>query len=413
MSQTNLLVAQSGGPTAAINASLSGVIRRALELDGISHVYGALNGISGLLEGKIIDIGSQIRREEDLSLLASTPAMALGSCRQRLPDPEEDDTPYRSAAAIFDRLGIGCFFYIGGNDSMDTALKLSRYFTNIGSDIRVIGIPKTIDNDLPVTDHTPGYGSAAKFVATALTEIINDCRIYTVPAVTIVEAMGRHAGWLTAAAAVPSHFGFSAPDLVYLPEIPFDIAAFLIDVREKLKQHHTVVVTVSEGIKTKDGAFVCSLRCSSKHDAFGHLQLSGAAEYLEQLVKQEIGCKTRSVELNVLQRCASHAASRCDLDEAARIGSDAVDFALGGATGQAAVFTRVSDEPYLVRTDLCDLAKLANLEKTFPLEWIDEKNHFIREEGIRYILPLIRGSVQPAGNGYLPTFFTFDTSEYV
>ncbi len=404
------LVAQSGGPTAAINATLAGVIRQCLASDGVERVYGSLNGIEGLLEERIIRLDDQIGSEDDLALLAATPSMALGSCRHRLPEPTEKPEVYARILSILQRFGIGYFFYIGGNDSMDTAHKLSGYFVSVGADIRVIGLPKTIDNDLPVTDHTPGYGSAARYVAGTMAELYRDCSIYNVPAVTIVEIMGRHVGWLTAAAAVPRAFGLPAPHLVYLPEVAFDIDRFLADVRGCLAQQNCVLVAVSEGIHTAEGTFVCDIETSTIVDAFGHRQLSGAGKALEHLVRREIGCKVRAVELNILQRCAGQLASACDREEAARAGRAAVQAALGGETGKLVYIRRLSNEPYRSEMDLCPLEDVANHEKAVPLGWINENGNGVTGEALAYILPLIRGRAEVPDGEYLPRHFAFDHS---
>ena len=407
----NALVAQSGGPTAAINATLAGVIGQCMaSTDSIGMIYGALNGIEGLLEERILNLGGQIRGGEDLALLAATPAMALGSCRHRLPSVEQDIGVYRKIHAIFQKYDIGYFFYIGGNDSMDTAQKLSAYFAGVGADIRVIGLPKTIDNDLPVTDHTPGYGSAARYVAGTMVELLRDCSIYNLPSVTIVEMMGRHVGWLTAAAAVPRQFGLPAPQLVYLPEVPFAVERFLGDVRACLAEQKCVLVAISEGLRTAEGVFVCDLEASAATDAFGHRQLSGAGKALEHIVRREIGCKVRSVELNILQRCAGQVASACDREESEQVGRDAVRAALAGHTGKLVYLRRLSDEPYQSETGLCALEQVANHEKAFPSAWINPEGNGVTAEAMGYILPLIRGAAPGPVGEYIPRHFEFDRS---
>lgn len=405
----NVMVAQSGGPTAAINASLAGVIGQCRRESEIDKIYGAINGIEGLISGHIVDIGEAVG--DDLELLARTPAMALGSCRYRLADHKDAAADYKKAAAIFEQYQIGAFFYIGGNDSMDTADKLTEYLANRLPGVRVIGIPKTIDNDLPITDHTPGFGSAAKFVATAMLEIIRDCSIYPVNSVTIVEVMGRHAGWLTAAASLPNYFGSGAPQLTYLPEVPFDPGKFIVEIRSLLSREKSVIVAVSEGIKTADGCHLCHTGKNSEDDAFGHMQLSGAGKCLERLVSEQIGCKVRSVELNILQRCASHCASQTDLDEAMRAGEEAVKAACAGQTGKLVAIKRLSDVPYTTEFSLCDLCEVANKEKLFPLEWINRSGNGVTPAAYEYILPLIKGSVEPMTDGYLPKHFVLKKSK--
>lgn len=404
----NVLVAQSGGPTTAINATLAGVIKGALESERIEQIYGSLNGIEGVLHGRIIDIRRSIQSQADLKLLSVTPAMALGSCRFRLPKYESDPAIFETIGDVFERLQIGYFFYIGGNDSMDTAHKLSDYFAQIGRDIRVIGIPKTIDNDLPVTDHTPGFGCAAKYIATAMAEIIRDCEVYLVPSITIVEIMGRNAGWLTAAAALPNAVGESAPHLVYLPEAPFDAAQFLEDVKEQQRKHKCVIVAVSEGVKNPDGTYAAETFQSGKVDAFGHKYLSGVGKYLETLVSEKIGCKVRSIELNVLQRCAAHIASKTDIDESVRIGAAAVTAALGGETGKFMMFRRVSDNPYAIKVETCEVALVANQEKVVPKEWINDRGNHVTNEVFTYLMPLIQGSCEIPLKDGLPVHFQFD-----
>ena len=404
----NLLIAQSGGPTSAINASLSGIIQEAMRHSEIGEIYGAVNGIEGVLDRKIIELKSQFPTQKEFELLECTPAMALGSCRFRLPALDDKPSVYDEISAIFEEYNIGYFFYIGGNDSMDTAHKLSIYFTREQRDVRVIGVPKTIDNDLPNTDHTPGFGSAAKFIATSMMEIIRDCEVYYLDSVTIVEIMGRNAGWLAAAAALPHTVGCAAPHLIYLPEAPFDPEEFLKDVRRVQAQHKAVIVAVSEGIRLADGRYVSESMQSGMVDAFGHKYLSGVGKYLERLVAERIGCKVRSVELNVLQRCAGHMLSATDITEARKLGAHAVRFALIGETGKMVVLNRVSQQPYLVRTELADMSQVANLEKTFPTQWISPEGNAVTQEAFSYLLPLIQGDVSyPTRNG-MPLHFHFE-----
>ncbi|MCI9406142.1 MAG: 6-phosphofructokinase [Oscillospiraceae bacterium] len=407
---SNMLIAQSGGPTAAINASLSGAIQEAIRSKEIGEVYGALNGVEGMLAGTIIDLRAQISRQEDFTILECTPAMALGSCRFRLPEEEEDPALYQKIDGIFRRYDIGYFFYIGGNDSMDTVDKLSRHFTRIGRDIRIIGIPKTIDNDLPGTDHSPGFGSAAKFIATSVLEIIRDCYVYDTDSVAIVEIMGRHAGWLAAAAALPRTVGARAPHLIYLPEAAFDPEQFIRDVREIQSLTRSCIVAVSEGVRLSDGTFAAESFQSGVVDAFGHRYLSGVGKYLEALVREKVGCKVRSIELNVLQRCSSHLLSATDVREARKIGSYAIRFALQGQTGVMMVFERVSNRPYMVRIGCRPVSEIANREQLVPRAWINKQGNDITEEMFEYLLPLIEGEVPyPTQNG-MPQHFVLNKS---
>jgi 6-phosphofructokinase len=406
----NVLIAQSGGPTASINATLSGIIARCLESDSIGEIYGALHGLDGILSGKLVNLRAQIKNGDDLKLLSITPAMALGTCRRKLPDIEADPVPYLKIKNIFNQYGIGYFFYIGGNDSMDTAMKIDEYLKNCGDDIKVIGIPKTIDNDLMMTDHAPGYGSAAKYVATTMLEIGRDCSAYNIPAVTIVEIMGRNTGWLAAAAAVPRYFGEKTPHLIYLPEAPFDCQKFMSDLYEQFEHTKGVIIAISEGVVTDTA---CAARLMQKEkDGFGHPQIAGNSFYLEQLVKEEIGCKTRCIQLSLMQRCAARHASRTDIEESILIGEKATEYALGGHTGKFVYFVR-TDNPYGVRVDICDLKLVANKEKKFPREWINEDGNGILDEGVHYILPLINGSIEIQDNGYIPNYFRLDLSAMV
>ena len=336
----NIAVAQSGGPTSAINASLLGVYRHAVKYDEVGAVYGSVNGIEGLIKDHLVDLRTIILEDEDVELIRQTPSTVLGSCRYKLPDPDKDTAIYETILNTLRKYEIGAFFYIGGNDSMDTVDKLHRYFIKNGVDIKVVGIPKTIDNDLPITDHTPGFGSAAKYVATTVQEITRDSSVYSIPSVTIVEIMGRDTGWLTASSAVLRANGEVAPHLIYLPEAEFHLNKFLDDIREAQKKHYAVIVAISEGVElNKDdigGEFQSGLV-----DTFGHKYLAGIAGALSKIVAKEIGCKVRAIELNVMQRCSSHVSSKRDITEAERIGGAAVKAALDGNTGIAMVFKRV------------------------------------------------------------------------
>ncbi len=393
----NVIVGQSGGPTAAINSSLAGVFRTAKDR-GAKKVYGMLFGIQGLLEERYVDLSDHIKNELDAELLKRTPAAYLGSCRYKLPEIHEDKELYEKVFAILNKLEIEAFIYIGGNDSMDTIKKLSDYAIVTGQKTRFIGCPKTIDNDLALTDHTPGYGSAAKYIGTSVKEVIRDglCLEYPKGLVSIVEIMGRNAGWLTGAAALAQGEDCSGPDLIYLPELSFDIDEFSKKVRELLKTKMSVVVAVSEGIKLKDGSYVCEMGSNIDFvDAFGHKQLSGTASYLASYIAGEIGCKTRAIELSTLQRAASHMASRVDILEAYQVGGAAVKAADEGDTGKMVVITRLSDDPYQGGTELKDVHKIANDEKVVPRDWITKDGTYVTSEFISYVKPLIQGDVSP------------------
>lgn len=385
----NCFVAQSGGPTAAINASLAGVIKGVLEHSDFDRIYGSLNGITGILEGRYLDLTDIFQKEETLHLLKRTPAMYLGSCRFKLPKPEDDIQPYQFIFEKFAEMNIGAFFYIGGNDSMDTVDKLSAYGASIGSDIRVIGIPKTIDNDLCATDHTPGFGSAAKYVASSILEISHDTLIYHVKSVTIVEIMGRDAGWLTAASALARNEYSTAPHLIYLPERDFDTEAFLADVSRLLQERDNVIIAVSEGIRDKDGNYISS--SAGAVDNFGHSQLSGAGKALEYLVQERLHVKVRSVEINILQRCGGHIASLTDLDESFAQGQFGVTLAGNGETGKMVTLSRTSDTPYAVSYGATAISDIANRVKSVPLEYINAEGNDVTSEMITYLKPLIQG----------------------
>ena len=393
----NVIVGQSGGPTAAINSSLAGVYRTAIDR-GANKVYGMLHGVQGLLEEKYLDLSDHIKTELDVELLKRTPAAFLGSCRYKLPGIHEDKTVYEKIFAILDKLDIEAFIYIGGNDSMDTIKKLSDYAILTGHETRFIGCPKTIDNDLALTDHTPGYGSAAKYIGTSMKEIIRDsfCLEHPKGIVTIVEIMGRNAGWLTGAAALSKGEDCEGPDLIYLPELPFDIQKFRSNVEKLLKEKTSIVVAVSEGIRTPDGKYVCELARDVNYvDAFGHKQLSGTASYLASYVAGELGCKTRAIEFSTLQRAGSHLASRVDILEAYQVGGAAVKAADEGDSGQMVVLQRISDDPYQCNTAIKNVHKIANDEKCVPREWINKDGTYVTQEFITYVKPLIQGDVSP------------------
>lgn len=404
----NAVVGQSGGPTAAINASLAGVMRAAADSNGkIDKLYGMKNGIDGLLSEELIDLSGICFDKEKLSLLRHTPASALGSCRRRLPPPETDDAPYKKILSVLKKYNIHYFFYIGGNDSMDTVSKLGSYAEKNGFDLRVVGIPKTIDNDLPLTDHTPGFGSAAKYIATMTQEILRDCAVYTVPAVTIIEIMGRDTGWLTAAAALGRNICGAEPDLVYLPERDFEMNRFISDVRTALKKHPNVVVAVSEGIHFADGTSVGAALQSGASDVFGHKYLSGCGKALELAVKAEIGCKVRSVELNLCQRCASHIASETDLREAEAVGAHAVAAAFDGKSRIMITEIRNGNSPYTVSFGTVRVDDVANKTKYVPSKFINADGNNVTNACLEYLTPLIQGEVAPLYREGLPVHFVF------
>jgi 6-phosphofructokinase len=396
------MVAQSGGPTVAINASLAGVIDGVMRSGKYATCYGSINGILGILNENYLNLTEMIDDEEKLERLKVTPAMYLGSCRHKLPNYKDDDSPYVFIFNQFAKLNIKAFFYIGGNDSMDTVLKLSDYAAKINSDIRIIGIPKTIDNDLCVIDHTPGFGSAAKYIASTMLEVAHDTFIYAVKSVTIVEIMGRDAGWLTASSALARNEYNTAPHLIYLPEVAFDKEQFLNDIREKLKTLNNVIVAVSEGIRDENGDYITASKAVA--DQFGHQQLSGAGKALEFLVKENIGVKVRSVEVNVLQRCAAHMASATDLNESFTLGNKAVSLAEEGITASMVTLERVSNTPYEVRYDHASIAGIANEAKSIPREWINETGNDITPALYEYLKPLIQGEVSISYKDGIPVY---------
>ena len=392
----NAIVGQSGGPTAAINATLAGVIRGVLEnVHGgtIPTLYGMRNGVEGLLKEDIVNLSEFFADSDRIDILEQTPAAALGSCRKKLPKIDEGRDTYEKLIEIFKKYDIRYFFYIGGNDSMDTVAKLSEYTKECDYEMRVIGVPKTIDNDLVVTDHTPGFASAAKYIATTVTECIRDCAVYKTKAVTVIEIMGRDAGWLTASAGIPRAFGGETPDLIYLPERAFDKEEFFEDLRALLDKKPNVVVAVSEGIRFADGTYVCEGFGIASTDVFGHKQLSGTGKALEYAIKAELGCKVRSVELNIVQRCASHIASRVDIEESVRVGRAAIKAASEGVTRQMMTIERISTEPYEVEISHRDVSEIANKVKHVPEKFINERGNHITDECARYLLPLIRGEL--------------------
>lgn len=400
----NVIVGQSGGPTAVINASLYGVVYEALmQKEQIVTVYGMINGIEGFLADTIMDMNS-VEQSGELELIKTTPGSFLGSCRYKLPEDLKDDV-YPLLFKKFEEYSIGYFFYIGGNDSMDTVSKLSRYAAISGSEICFIGIPKTIDNDLVLTDHTPGFGSAAKYVASTVREIAIDASVYdNKKSVTIVEIMGRHAGWLTAASVLARKFENDNPVLIYLPESAFNTDTFIEDVKKALEHTSNLVVCVSEGINDGNGTFICELASDVGVDTFGHKMLTGSGKYLENLVKEKLGVKVRSIELNVNQRCSSSMISATDQEEAIQAGISGVHFALDGITGKMIAFHRTEGADYSINYVPEDVNLICNQEKTVPPEWITGNGSDIGQAFIDYALPLIQGIVNvPEENG-LPKF---------
>ena len=405
----NAIVGQSGGPTAVINASLYGVVYEALNREDVfANVYGMINGIEGFLHDQLMDM-KPLDASGELELIKTTPGSYLGSCRYKLPE-DLSDTVYPKLFEKFEKYNIGYFFYIGGNDSMDTVSKLSRYAASINSDIRFMGLPKTIDNDLVLTDHTPGFGSAAKYVASTVREIAIDASVYdNKQSVTIVEIMGRHAGWLTAASALARKFENDNPVLIYLPEVAFDQDAFIEKIKSSLETTSNLVVCISEGIHTADGTFICELGSEVGVDTFGHKMLTGSGKYLENLVKERLGVKVRSVELNVSQRCSSAMLSKTDQKEAIASGSFGVTAAIKGETGKMVAFKRQSpltlDADYVLNYATEDVNEICNKEKTVPLEWISEDGSDVTEVFLAYARPLVRGNVLvPTDEDDLPKF---------
>ena len=401
----NLLVAQSGGPTAAINATLAGVIGQAMKEEQIDQVYGACYGIQGVLEQKFVNLTEKVDTEEKLEKLKRTPAAALGSCRFKLNDIKEDDSQYQEIVDILHKMNIGYFVYIGGNDSMDTVAKLSAYCKEKDvEDIKVIGGPKTIDNDLCGIDHCPGFGSAAKYISTVFCELEQEITVYEPKNVIIVEMMGRHAGWLTAAAALAEGKNGNVPYLVYLEEKPFSLDRFIDDVKEKLASTNAVLVAVSEGVHDTEGRFLCEQEGSRELDVFGHTKLSGTGKILEEAVRAKIGCKVRSIELNLLQRCAGHILSKTDIEESGNLGANAVKLAVAGESGLMSSLTRVSDAPYTVEYSGVDIREVANKEKKIPVEWINEAGNGVKEELITYLTPLVQGEVSSIYEDGMPSY---------
>ena len=396
----HMLIAQSGGPSAAINATVAGVVERCMTSDKVDRIYGAVNGIKGVLNGNYVDLTQILSSPEQLRLLCSTPAAALGSCRLKLNNADEGQLG-QIVDALLSR-EIGYFVYIGGNVSIDTVYQLSADIKQPNMQgLSVMGAPKTIDNDLPMTDHCPGFGSAAKYIAATFAEIVRDCEVYDIPAVTIVEVMGRNAGWLTAASALSRENGGTGPQLIYLCERAFDTEQFISDVKACLAKRNAVVVAVSEGLKNADGSYLSESKGRGV-DVFGHAALSGTAKVLEGLVKEKIGCKVRSIELNLMQRCASHLASANDLSESKMLGMTAADRALNGVSGEMAIVERLSSAPYRVRYGTTDIALVANLEKKVPDSCIHPQGNDVTEQMLEYLRPLVHGEVQVPMCGGVP-----------
>ena len=395
------IIGQSGGPTSVINASAYGVIKTALENPNITAVYGAEHGIKGVLNDRLFDMGQEDPAE--LELLKYTPSSALGSCRYKMKDPDVDETDYKRILEVFKKHDVRYFFYNGGNDSMDTCNKISKYCQKVGYECRVMGVPKTIDNDLFGTDHCPGYASAAKYIATSCMEVYQDARVYDTGMVVVMEIMGRHAGWLTAAAALATEFG-AGPDLIYVPEVDFDMEKFISDVQRVYKEKGNCMVAVSEGIHYADGSFVSEAKTSAT-DGFGHAQLGGLAAMLAAIVKEKTGAKVRGIELSLLQRCGAHLASKTDIEESFMAGKAAVENAANGITDKMVAFEReIVNGSYTCHTKLLPLTEVANTEKKLPLEWINADHNGITGGFVDYALPLIQGEPERPLSSSLPCF---------
>ena len=395
------IIGQSGGPTSVINASAYGVIRTALDNEAITKVYGAEHGIKGVLNDRLIDMTQEDAAE--LELLLYTPSSALGSCRYKIADPDADDTDYKRILEIFKKYDVRYFFYNGGNDSMDTCNKISKYMQKVGYECRVMGVPKTIDNDLFGTDHCPGFASAAKYIATSCMEVYHDARVYDTGMICIVEIMGRHAGWLTAASGLAAAMG-AGPDLIYLPETDFDMDKFIAEVKTVYAEKGNCMVAVSEGIHYADGSFVSEAKTSAT-DGFGHAQLGGLAAMLAETVKEATGAKVRGIELSLLQRCGAHLASQTDIDESFMAGKAAVENAVAGLTDKMVGFERcIEGGKYVCKTKLFNLTDVANTEKKVPIEWINAAHNGVTQAFIDYALPLIQGETQMKKENGLPRF---------
>ena len=394
------IIGQSGGPSSVINASAYGVIKTALESEYITKVYGANHGIKGVLNDRLMVMDEEDPKE--LERLLYTPSSALGSCRYKIADPDVDDTDYKRILEIFKKYDVRYFFYNGGNDSMDTCNKISKYMAKVGYDCRVIGVPKTIDNDLFGTDHCPGFASAAKYIATSVMEVSRDCHVYDTGMITIIECMGRHAGWLTAAAELANTMG-DGPDFIYVPEVDFDMDQFVKDVSERYTQNKNCIVAVSEGIHYADGSFVSEAKTSAT-DGFGHAQLGGLAATLANIMKEKTGAKVRGIELSLLQRCAAHCASGTDIQESFSAGKAAVEAALAGETDRMVGFECSRENGYTCKTKLFELSKVANFEQKLPVEWINAAHNGVTQDFVNYCLPLIQGETPMVKENGLPRF---------
>ena len=401
MSRKNLIVGQSGGPTAVINSSLYGVVSEGMRHpEAIEHVYGMINGIEGFLDENIMNLSNMFEHMPyELNRLKLTPAMFLGSCRYKLSDNEEE---LAKVVSIMQKYDIGYFIYIGGNDSMDTVKKLSDYTTSHAIDIKIVGVPKTIDNDLNGIDHSPGFGSAAKYIASCVREVAYDTSIYSIKSVHIIEAMGRNAGWLTAASCLARQEDMVAPHLIYLPEVDFSVEQFVSDVKAKLEEYNSIIVVVSEGIHDKDGNYISAQH--SKVDEFGHAQLSGTGAYLKSVIEKEIGCKVRALEPSVIQRSAGHISSLTDVEEAFNLGTIAVRAAVSGKSGVFSTLRRISDKPYSVEYSTENVAVVANTEKLVPRSWINPEGNDVTQDMVDYLRPLIEGVVQTPYRNGLPDY---------
>jgi ATP-dependent phosphofructokinase / diphosphate-dependent phosphofructokinase len=399
----NCIVAQSGGPTSVINASIMGVVSKNNELKHYDIVYGGLNGIEGILNETLVNLSKL--SSEGIDNIKYTPAAALGSCRYKLKSYEENSAEYEKLFEILDKYEIETFFYTGGNDSMDTVHKLSNYAKAHDKKVNFFGIPKTIDNDLPVMDHTPGYGSAAKLIATTVLENYCDAEVYTKKSAFIVEAMGRDTGWLAASAAIAKVNGKCVADFIYLPEIVFDTEKFLADVKKKLETQPHILIVVSEGIKNEAGKFLSELSAETQKDIFGHVQLGGVGNYVKQLlIDNGVVSKARALELSTTQRCAMHCASQTDIDESFNIGETALEYSIDGESGMMVGIKRVSNNPYKSESFVVDTAKVANCIKYFPSEWVNAENNHVTEEAVEYILPLVQGQAKFLQENGMPKF---------
>lgn len=404
----NLVIGQSGGPTAAINASLCGIIEGAIESGFSGKIYGMVNGIEGLIKEKLTDLGEEFAEKEKREALCHTPSAYLGSCRYKMPSAKDRPEVYKKIFDVLTKYGIKYFIYIGGNDSMDTAYNLSEYSKEHDCRVFVVGVPKSIDNDLSGTDHCPGYGSAAKFVASSIREMHCDTNVYNMKSVLIVEIMGRDAGWLTASSVLARGEGCASPDLIYLPEVSFDTEKFLSDVKAVTDRKNTAIVAVSEGIRDKNGVYICESMSSGAVDCFGHKYLSGAGKVLENVVREKLKIKARAVELNVLQRCAGHIQSACDISEARENGKCAFYSVYSGVTGKMMGYVRQTDEngEYFVVSEAMDIKEVANKEKKIPREWINEEGNYVTDEFIKYVSPLVKGENYPEYKDGIPVYLS-------